>query len=220
MTVFWKKLTGLLRPDPVQTRFVTKHNERKTRTPADQSLSGSGSSLEQTAAVRAALPNLLQHLDARTLIDAPCGDLFWMQHVELPGVRYIGLDIVPELIKRNNSRFGSNGRVFLVRNLIDEPLPTGDVILCRDCLVHLTFAQGLAAINNFRRSGITYLLTTTFTARPTNTDLGERFWRPLNLQQPPYSFPAPLVLIDEGCTEAGGADKHLGLWRLADLVND
>jgi hypothetical protein len=41
----------------------------------------------------------------------------------------------------------------------------------------------------------------------------------LNLQLPPFNFPAPLRLIEENCTEDGGkyADKSLGLWRLSDL---
>ena len=37
------------------------------------------------------------------------------------------------------------------------------MILCRDCLVHLTFDDARAALQNLRRSGSKYLLTTTFT---------------------------------------------------------
>jgi hypothetical protein len=42
------------------------------------SVSGGGSDLEQTSALRAALPGVLQRLGVRTLLDAPCGDFHWM----------------------------------------------------------------------------------------------------------------------------------------------
>jgi hypothetical protein len=72
---------------------------------------------------------------------------------------------------------------------------------------------------NFRRSGAKYLLTTTFTDRPENRDLGRLIWRPLNLQAAPFRFPPPLELLNEGCTEENSqfADKSLGLWQITDL---
>ncbi|MBL0029993.1 MAG: hypothetical protein IPO95_13365 [Rhodanobacteraceae bacterium] len=45
------------------------------------------------------------------------------------------------------------------------------------------------------------------------------FFRPLNLQKPPFNLPKPFEIISEACTENGGgfADKSLGLWRIADI---
>ena len=39
------------------------------------------------------------------------------------------------------------------------------------------------------------------------------------MQAAPFSFPPPLKIINEKCTEGGAAfkDKSLGLWRLADI---
>ena len=96
-----------------------------------------------------------------------------------------------------------------------------DLIFSRDCLVHLSFDAALCVVANFKRSGAKYLLTTTFTQRDRNNDLigKDQFWRPLNLQLSPFSFPAPVLLIDEGGTEELGQypDKCLGLWLLEDL---
>jgi hypothetical protein len=92
--------------------------------------------------------------------------------------------------------------------------------MCRDLLGHLTFDQAKKAIRNFKRSGTTYLLTTTFTDRETNLDLkGDGFWRPLNLERPPMSFPKPVKIINENCTEDNLQyhDKSLGLWVLSDI---
>jgi len=185
-----------------------------------ESRSGGGSSLEQTAAIRAAIPALLRELGVKTMIDAPCGDFFWMQHTELGVDRYIGIDIVEELIARDQQQFGSGSRQFLCLNIIDDMVPPADLIFSRDCLVHLNFDQATKALRNFQRSGAKYLLTTTFTDRAHNVDLvGNDIWRTLNLERAPFNLPKPLRLINERCTEGDGgyADKSLGLWALQNL---
>ena len=55
--------------------------------------------------------------------------------------------------------------------------------------------------------------------RVTNDDVEDADWRPLNFEAAPLHWPTPVEIINERCTEAGGAyaDKSLGLWRLADL---
>jgi hypothetical protein len=104
-------------------------------------------------------------------------------------------------------------------DLTASVLPGADLLLCRDCLVHLSATDVSRALANIRRRSITYLLATTFPAEPENREIVTGDWRPLNLEAPPFSLPRPLELIDEHCTEAGGRfpDKSLGLWRVADL---
>src|SRR5215212_9991686 len=51
-----------------------------------ESLSGAGSNLRQTETLRRELPGLLSKLSIRSLLDAPCGDFHWMQHVDLRGI--------------------------------------------------------------------------------------------------------------------------------------
>jgi hypothetical protein len=109
------------------------------------------------------------------------------------------------------------GRRYVVADLTCDPLPACDVILCRDCLVHLSFENISRAIDNFKRSGARFLLTTTFTEIVTNHDVEDGDWRALNFTCPPFGWPAPETLINEECHEMDGAyrDKSLGLWRLA-----
>lgn len=185
----------------------------------DESISGPGSSLDQTQQLRERLPLLLAQVGIRSLVDAPCGDFNWMQHVHLGLDQYIGVDILSEAVADNQSRHAGPTRRFIRSNLIHDPLPTADAILCRDLLPHLTFADVLAVLRNFKRSGATYLLTTTFTQPRPNQDTSGGQWRTLNLNLPPFNFPEPTALINERCTEAGGTftDKCLGLWRLADV---
>lgn len=182
-----------------------------------ESVSGTGSDLQQTAAVRKALPTLLDELVVTSIVDAPCGDLHWIKHTNL-GVRYIGVDIVQELVDRLRAAYPT--RQFECRDLVTQVLPKADLIFCRDCLVHLPVADIQSALRNFVRSGATWLLTTTFPATKENKDVRWSGWRPVNLQLAPFSLPAPHRLINEQCTEDNGryADKSLGLWNLPALA--
>jgi hypothetical protein len=183
------------------------------------SVSGQGSNLEQTATLRVALPRILSMLGVRSLLDAPCGDLHWMRHVDLDLDWYVGGDIVRDLVDHLQRTCGGPGREFLHLDITTDRLPKVDAILCRDCLVHFSFRQIAAAVRNFRRSGALYLLTTTFTDRQHNQDIVTGDWRTLNLCAPPLNWPEPLILINEGCTQSGWrfADKSLGVWELASL---
>jgi glycosyltransferase involved in cell wall biosynthesis len=167
------------------------------------------------------LPTLIKNLNIKSFLDAPCGDWYWMQHLNLAVEQYIGIDIVDDLIKKNNEKFSSTSIKFSKINIIHDPLPKVDLIFSRDCLVHLNFHDALQTIANFKSSAAKYLLTTTFTKRDANHDLiGESaFWRPLNLQLPPFNFPPPQLLINEQCSEGAGGftDKSLGLWLLSEI---
>ncbi len=185
-----------------------------------QSRSGEGSNLEQTAIIRKEIPGLLKQFHIKSFLDAACGDWYWMRETQL-GVRsYIGLDIVQALIDINKKKYGNETTTFKCLNLVTDPLPKADLIFSRDCLVHLSFEDSINVLKNFKNSGATYLLVTTYSQRDLNSDLETRFWRPLNLQLPPFNFPPPLYLINENCSEGDGhyMDKCLGLWRLEDLT--
>ena len=83
--------------------------------------------------------------------------------------------------------------------------------------MHLSFAHIRAGLRNIKRSKSTYLLATTFTQREENRDILTGEWRPTNLEKPPFEFPPPLVLLDDSAASPNYYDKHLGLWRIADL---
>jgi hypothetical protein len=200
-----------------EQRFTAAYRSRAFG--GNESASGPGSDLAQTEVIRRELPRVLREVNAKSMLDIPCGDFNWMRLVKFDGVQYIGADVVAELVAENQKCYGGAGREFRQLNLIRDALPAVDVIFCRDCLVHLTTEETLTAIENIRRSGSIYLLTTTFPTVRQNRALGVG-WRPLNLQRPPYLFPEPVQLINEHCTENGGAyaDKSLALWRIADLA--
>ena len=183
-------------------------------------MSGLGSEDRATAAIRDALPSLLQRLAARSLLDAPCGDAGWIGGLTR-NIAYTGVDIVPSLIDANRARVarGELAGRFLVADVTRDSLPFADLVLCRDCLVHLGFQNIARAVARFRASGARFLLVTTFPEWEDNRDCEDGDWRALNMEKPPFDWPAPRELINEACEEGGGGwrDKSLGLWRLDEL---
>ncbi len=204
----------------LRARFITRRSRfsrmyHENAWNDSESRSGRGSRLDETRSLRAALPGLLVELRVRSMLDAPCGDLNWMSQVDLGGIEYIGADIVPELITDNRLRFASPTRGFRVLDLVASTLPRVDLVLCRDCLVHLSHAEISRVLRNIIASGARYLLTTTFIEVRTNEDIATGGWRRIDLRLPPFSWPEPRLLIAEGSSEQ--ADKRLGLWDLDNL---
>lgn len=174
--------------------------------------------MNNTARVRAELPGLLKNLEAQSLLDIPCGDLYWIKNLDLGVNEYIGADIVKEIVESNQQKFGSTTRTFIHLNLLKDELPRVDVVLCRDCLVYFSNADIMRALQNIKKSQSKYLLTTSFSHPAVNEDIVMGEWRPINLQAPPMFLPAPMMVIYEDYTgKVNYPDKVLALWRISDL---
>lgn len=181
----------------------------------EETRSGIGSTVHNTQAVRAAIPRLIEEFQIRTMLDIPCGDFNWMKLVDLP-IQYIGADIVEEMVAHNQRHYASKSRSFMKLDLTADPLPMVDLIFCRDCLFHLSYRHIHQALDNIRRSGATFLLTTTNPRLQKNQDIVTGEWRRLNLQIVPFFLPKPLFLIDEKSSDPAD-DRQLGFWRIKDL---
>lgn len=180
-----------------------------------ESKSGRGSELDCTASIRTSLPDLFKTLKVTSILDAPCGDFNWMRYVQLTGIDYLGVDVVPDIVQRNQEKYGTDTIRFKSGDITKDDLPTVDLIICRDCLVHLPLLYGCLALKQFQRSGSTYLLATTYPTALVNTDTAVGSWRSLNLCLPPFNFGTPLTLISDPSDDTGAnPDKSLGLWRL------
>jgi hypothetical protein len=185
-----------------------------------ESVSGTGSDLYQTRVVQKKLPELFEKHKIKKFIDAPCGDFYWMQHVDFTYLeKYVGVDIVHDIVNKNKIRHADSKVSFQCKDICKDRLQKADIVMSRDCMNHLSYEDTYRAFKNFKRSGIKFLLITTFTNHQENNDLNDVIWRPLNFERPPFSFPKPIDLINEGCTEGDGAysDKSLGLWEISKL---
>ncbi|GAG59286.1 unnamed protein product [marine sediment metagenome] len=126
-------------------------------------------------------------------------------------------DIVEDIIAKNKKRYTDDKTSFVCLDAVQDDLPRADLVICRDCLVHLSYADISRALQNIKKSGAKYFLTTTFPNLAENRDIKTGDWRPLNLQQEPFKLPEPLEIVNEDCPEKEYADKSLGLWAVSDL---
>lgn len=183
----------------------------------EESRSGKGSNLAVTERLREALPDMLLQLNINSMLDIPCGDFHWMKEIDLPLTGYQGADIVKPMIEENQVRYGNEKREFLHLDLLRDPLPKVDAIFCRECLVHLSYADIEKALKNIRKSGASYLFTTHFPQRKYNEDIVTGKHHSLNFYLPPFSWPQPELEFVEYFAGKRRGNKCLSVWRIDSL---
>jgi CheR methyltransferase, SAM binding domain len=205
----------VLASDPVEEVFTYIYTTKFWQ--AGDSVSGPGSELRVTQRMQRELSALIKRFSINSIADAPCGDLNWMRFVDMGTCRYIGYDIVQELVERNRSLFGTT-KEFRHFNLIDNVIDKVDLIICRDMVAHLTHEQIVKVLRNFKKSGSKYILITTgLTTTDNSPDITTGEVRRINFELAPFNFPRPLALIQEDIPFECERGKHLALWFLDDI---
>lgn len=174
-----------------------------------ESVSGVGSSAKAATQAVTFISEIIRKHNMLSLSDCPCGDFHWMRDVELSEVSYHGYDIVEELVEENQKKYPH--MLFTVFDAIHQILPQTDIIICRDFLFHLHFADGLKVLKNFFASGSKYLITTSFNELVANVDLSKDNiygFRKINVMKEPYNLGTPI----ESCLEF--QDRFLNLYEL------
>ena len=199
-------------------KIFTSIYDHPTGWGSSESKSGVGSELNHTKRLRQELYFLFLKYKIKSIFDIPCGDFNWFCHMDLSEIDYIGGDIVKSLIESNQKKY-PNHKFFNV-DITKDDLIKSDLVITRDCLVHLSNKNILNAIENIKRSGSKYLLTTSFTKSCDNVDIEDGGWREINLMVKPFNL-KPIYLINEMCEVAYpyATDKCMLLFDLQDLYN-
>ena len=159
---------------------------------SEESLSGPGSTLEQTENLRRKMPVMFDEMGIKSVFDAPCGDMHWMQHVlKDANFNYLGGDVVDELVSINKKIFANSQVCFIKFDITADTFPAADVWLCRAVFYHLSNRDVYLALEQFAASNIKYILTTNCVTEEhhINKDIATGDWRSLNLMLPPFNFP-------------------------------
>lgn len=189
---------------------------------SEETRSGRGSELASTRHVMRIVDVAVIFSRAETILDAGCGEANWLSETTVPLDHIYGVDIVddPELKSRWEQQLCNRAPklTFVNADIVSDPLPRVDIVLCRDVLVHLSNVECVAALANFVKSGSRYLLATSF-QEAGNTDIKTGQWRMQNLEGPPFNLPEPVKRWNELCPMDGGryTDKCLNLWCLSKL---
>lgn len=178
----------------------------------EESRSGGGSTLKRTAKIRNGLQDLLVEQGIKSICDAGCGDFNWMKTIAINDIKYIGVDIVGDLITANKKKYEGGNISFVELDIIRHEPPTVDLILCREVLFHLSFQDVCGAIVNFKNSKSRFVLATHYPYISQNIDIETGRCRGINFQLAPLNFPAPLWTVEEDVS-----DHCLALWKLDDI---
>ena len=185
----------MLEIDDYKDRFSKIYEDKSWAT--SESVSGVGSDFDYTQNLREWLPSVIERLGLKTIVDAPCGDFNWMKAV-LPkvDVKYIGLDIVKDLIEQNVERHDSETVDFGVADICSDDLPECDLLLVRDCLFHLSYRDIDRFLKNIRHLDYKYLLTTTHLVEAGffNQDIITGDFRVIDLFAKPFCFDESTVV--------------------------
>jgi len=205
----WRRKDSHLQFSHIRDRFSAIYATGVWQTGmADQPLSGRGSSLEATEALRNNLQATLDRLGSRTLLDIGCGDLTWIRQLQLRQ-DYVGIDIVPSVVEMNRSTLPT--AEFHCLDATTDDLPEADTILCREVLFHLSFADGQKLIANICRKPRKWLICTTDSETSVNADIESGDFRMLNLRKAPYRLGEPTsVIADNGLVKG----RILGVWDI------
>ncbi len=212
-----RHIFGLSNPEERFTAIYTLNYWRNK-----ESVSGGGSSLAYTASLRQHLPELFKKFEITSIFDAPCGDFNWMPQVlNAYPLRYIGGDIVKPLVEKNQAQYASESITFLHVDLTKDAFPSADLMFCRDCLFHLSYADIRAVLQNFVNSQIKYILLTTHKNADksfANADITTGSFRKIDLFAAPFHFPTDaLFRIPDWL--APDPEREMCLWSREQIIS-
>ena len=138
----------------VFTRVYEQHQWGGT----DEYCSGSGSSELNASRYAAVVKLLIKEKGISTVVDLGCGDFVVGRALLTDGVRYIGIDIVDGLVRKNQEEYGDVNTSFMYLDILSDQLPDGDICLIRQVLQHLSNTQIALVLRKTRK--YSYVLVT------------------------------------------------------------
>jgi SAM-dependent methyltransferase len=113
--------------------------------------SGAGSSGQVAELYCEFVIGFIREHQVQSVVDLGCGDFAVGRRImEATGIRYIGLDIVPELIEHHKNNVVDVDATFLCIDITKGPLPSADLCLVRQVLQHLSNQEIAKALMNLR----------------------------------------------------------------------
>jgi SAM-dependent methyltransferase len=203
--------------------FIKIYDENRWGGASGEICSGSGSSQEQATAYANVIRSFISENKVQTILDLGCGDFTVGKTIQMPSTSYIGVDIVPRVIERNQLFFQQSHIQFKCLDILEDPLPKADLCLIRQVLQHLSNAQIetiLRKTAHFKWLVITEhlpspkALTSPNLDKPHGPDTRLVDGSGVFLEAPPFNLKAGRVLLDHVVSEPLIADGE----RLLTLV--
>jgi SAM-dependent methyltransferase len=159
--------------------------------------SGTGSRGAASEEYCAFVIKFIQEHQVKRVVDLGCGDFSVGRRIaEATGARYIGIDVVPELIEHHRGTVRNPRVSFQCADATSDPLPAADLCLIRQVFQHLSneeIAKVLANLGGYAQVLITEHVPVHPQSinrdKPHGPDVRVRYGSGVYLEQPPFSKP-------------------------------
>lgn len=193
---FLKKFNGEenLRKLVFKSIYKSNHwNAHRVYNPMINSVSGTGSNPKTRATINL-IKNLSKFIDQnniKKILDAPCGDCAWMKKIwkKFPDVKYIGIDIVGEIIKSNKNKYKNSNIQFSCQDILKlKKLPRCDFLILRDFIIHLPTRDISSLFNLIKKSPIRFFGVNSYSSTYSNIDVLIGKHRKVNIFIEPFNL--------------------------------
>lgn len=167
--------------------------------------SGSGSSKKVCDSYIHFINNFIKEYNITSITDAGCGDWQSTRYFNLKNIQYDGYDVVESVIE-GIKVFENNHIDFHLYDGDFSKLKPADLLICKDVLMHLSFAnidRFINELNKFRFA----LITNTMKENIDNVNISNGDYRVLDLRKAPFDINAELIFSFDIET-----DKKTLLW--------
>ena len=146
--------------------------------------------------------------------------------MRLPGhVLFNGADIAPSAIESAKAKHPNIH--FMLLDVVTQVPPESDLVICRQCLNHMSSNDAITALRNIAASGCRWLLASHYPQGandPAEATAAGVSYREYNLIAPPFdqsplASKSPEALLEDEYDperlKSGGNSMCLALWRLS-----
>jgi hypothetical protein len=182
----------------------------------NESVSGPGSNKVSTNELVSFLVDFVEKEKIKKIHDCPCGDFNWMSEILTQiDSEYLGSDIVEDIVLKNTERYSSERITFKVKNIITDELGSSDLLITRDCLIHLSNDNVRKVVDNIKRSNVKYWATTRHIEYPKliNADISNGDFRALDIEEAPFDFNCQKV-AEFNELDQGSHKRVLSVYRM------
>lgn len=160
--------------------------------------SGPGSSAAYTERFRAWLQAFMREQNVKSVLDFGCGDWSWAKHVDWTGIDYLGMEIIPDVVRGLQMQFArpqTETQSRIAFEIIDPrkfELPANyavDLVICKDVLQHLPSNEVMMLVAKLSRAARhCFWINDRHGQVYDNRDIKVRgAYRSLDLSAPPFS---------------------------------
>ncbi|MAJ23500.1 MAG: hypothetical protein CBC24_06485 [Candidatus Pelagibacter sp. TMED64] len=180
-----------------------------------ESVSGLGSDVSRCDDLVLDLKKFIKENNINSILDLACGDFVWMKDLVVSNddiIDYCGLEIVEEIVKKNQNLYGNNKIKFKNCDIISDDYPINyDLLIIRDIFIHLTNDEIMKVIKKIKSNSYRFIAINNFSNISSNKDLKSfGSHRELNIENKPFNLGKPSFILND-------IDRQINIYETSKL---